>query len=293
MKVYSGIPDPRSIPDHLCWGIFLIPKEWILNFAELNLQLNNVCIDQHTTYIVTKSAHIWRVSSIRVSLTALDPQHSLRQEESVATDTQLSIHLRTLNIIYSQLLFPRTISHIMPKRDVPASTKDIMHVIKKQKGDGCPANHHSHGDFNSHSIEAHTPNGHTDHDAEKLSNKCTWSLNSQEACPHPSNKQQPRLPIMPSILDNIGNTPLVQVNKIASKEGIKCQMLVKCEFFNAGGSIKDRIGKRMIEDAEKAGRIKPGDTLIEPTSGNTGIGLALSAAIKGYRLSEQLLNHST
>ena len=89
---------------------------------------------------------------------------------------------------------------------------------------------------------------------------------------------------MPSVLDNIGNTPLVQINKISAKEGIKCQMLAKCEFFNAGGSIKDRIGKRMIEDAEKSGRIKPGDTLIEPTSGNTGIGLALSAAIKGYRM---------
>ena len=183
-----------------------------------------------------------------------------------------------------QLLFARSISHIMPKRDVPASTKDIVHVIKKQKGDGCPVNHHSQGDSNGHPVEDHSPNSNIDrHDEEKLSNKCTWSLNSQEACPHPSNKQQPRLPIMPSILDNIGNTPLVQVNKIASKEGIKCQMLVKCEFFNAGGSIKDRIGKRMIEDAEKAGRIKPGDTLIEPTSGNTGIGLALSAAIKGYR----------
>lgn len=61
-------------------------------------------------------------------------------------------------------------------------------------------------------------------------------------------------------------------------------MLAKCEFFNAGGSVKDRIGKRMVEDAMASGRIKPGDTLIEPTSGNTGIGLALAAAIYGFRM---------
>lgn len=77
---------------------------------------------------------------------------------------------------------------------------------------------------------------------------------------------------------------MVLVNRIGKKEGIQCEILCKCEFFNAGGSVKDRIAKRMIEDAEKAGKIKPGDTLIEPSSGNTGIGLALAAAIKGYRM---------
>ncbi len=90
--------------------------------------------------------------------------------------------------------------------------------------------------------------------------------------------------IMDTILENIGKTPLVRINKIAASEGIECELLAKCEFFNAGGSVKDRIGYRMIVDAERSGRIKPGDTLIEPTSGNTGIGLALTAAIKGYRM---------
>ncbi|KAG0042345.1 hypothetical protein BGZ83_000565 [Gryganskiella cystojenkinii] len=90
-------------------------------------------------------------------------------------------------------------------------------------------------------------------------------------------------PILNTILDHIGNTPLVRINKIAKSEGLQCELLAKCEFFNAGGSVKDRIGKRMIEEAEKDGRLKPGCTIIEPTSGNTGIGLALAAAVKGYR----------
>jgi cystathionine beta-synthase len=89
---------------------------------------------------------------------------------------------------------------------------------------------------------------------------------------------------MDSILDHIGYTPLVRLKRFAKEEGIDCELLAKCEYFNAGGSVKDRIGKRMIIDAEKSGRIKPGDTLIEPTSGNTGIGLALTAAIKGYKM---------
>ncbi len=85
-----------------------------------------------------------------------------------------------------------------------------------------------------------------------------------------------------SILESIGHTPMVRLRHIGRETG--CEFLAKCEYFNAGGSVKDRIGKRMVEEAQKKGRIKPGDTLIEPTSGNTGIGMALAAAIYGYRM---------
>lgn len=88
--------------------------------------------------------------------------------------------------------------------------------------------------------------------------------------------------IYDSILEAIGNTPMVRLRNVGRDTG--CEILVKCEFLNAGGSVKDRIGRRMVEEAEKSGRIKPGDTLIEPTSGNTGIGMALAAAVKGYRM---------
>ncbi|MBX9742645.1 MAG: pyridoxal-phosphate dependent enzyme [Chthoniobacterales bacterium] len=88
--------------------------------------------------------------------------------------------------------------------------------------------------------------------------------------------------LFPSILDTIGNTPLVPLHRIG--RDLPCTLYGKCEFFNPGGSLKDRIAKSMIEAAEKAGSIKPGDTLIEATSGNTGIGLAVAAAAKGYRL---------
>lgn len=80
----------------------------------------------------------------------------------------------------------------------------------------------------------------------------------------------------------IGKTPIVKLNRVAAQ--LDCNLYAKCEFFNPGGSVKDRIAIRMIEDAESQGRIKPGDTLIEPTSGNTGIGLALAGAVKGYQV---------
>ena len=88
--------------------------------------------------------------------------------------------------------------------------------------------------------------------------------------------------ILKDILDFVGNTPIVKLNKIGNE--LECDLYAKCEFFNPGGSIKDRIGKQMIEEAEKQGLITPGDTLIEPTSGNTGIGMALAAAVKGYKM---------
>jgi len=114
--------------------------------------------------------------------------------------------------------------------------------------------------------------------------RCTWHLGTKEASPHEFKPEIKNNKIMGTILENIGNTPLVRINKITEEEGVKCQILAKCEYFNAGGSVKDRIGKRMVEDAEKSGRLKKGDTLIEPTSGNTGIGLALAAAVKGYKM---------
>ncbi|GAD98290.1 cystathionine beta-synthase, putative [Paecilomyces variotii No. 5] len=89
--------------------------------------------------------------------------------------------------------------------------------------------------------------------------------------------------VIDSVIQQIGNTPLVRLNKIPKSLGIEATVYGKLELFNAGGSVKDRIALRMIEEAERTGRIKPGDTLIEPTSGNTGIGLALVAAVKGYK----------
>ena len=88
--------------------------------------------------------------------------------------------------------------------------------------------------------------------------------------------------VLNTILEAVGNTPLVRINKLAKH--LPCEIYAKCEFLNPGGSLKDRIALRMIEEAEKAGKIKPGDTLIEATSGNTGIGIAFAGAVKGYNV---------
>ncbi len=88
--------------------------------------------------------------------------------------------------------------------------------------------------------------------------------------------------LLDNILQAIGKTPIVKFNRIGSD--LACEMYGKCEFLNPGGSVKDRIGYYMVEAAEKSGQIKPGDTLIEPTSGNTGIGIALAGAVKGYHI---------
>ena len=94
----------------------------------------------------------------------------------------------------------------------------------------------------------------------------------------------PRGRIYNSIVDTIGATPLVRINRLAQEAGAQATILAKLEFFNPLASVKDRIGIAMIEALEGAGRLKPGDTIVEPTSGNTGIALAFVAAAKGYRL---------
>ncbi|MGH2443794.1 MAG: cystathionine beta-synthase, partial [Chloroflexota bacterium] len=88
--------------------------------------------------------------------------------------------------------------------------------------------------------------------------------------------------VQSSILDLIGNTPLIRLDRVA--RNVKPAILAKIEYMNPGGSVKDRIGIRMVEDAERRGLLRPGGTIVEPTSGNTGVGLAMAAAIKGYRM---------
>ena len=90
--------------------------------------------------------------------------------------------------------------------------------------------------------------------------------------------------IAKQLTELIGNTPLLELTKFSESKGIQTPVIAKVEYFNPGGSVKDRIAFAMIEDAEKRGILKPGATIIEPTSGNTGVGLALVSAVKGYRL---------
>ena len=90
--------------------------------------------------------------------------------------------------------------------------------------------------------------------------------------------------IAKQLTELIGNTPLLKLEKFSTFKGLKNSLVAKVEYFNPGGSVKDRIALAMIEDAEKKGILKPGATIIEPTSGNTGVGLALVSAVKGYHL---------
>lgn len=90
--------------------------------------------------------------------------------------------------------------------------------------------------------------------------------------------------IAKSLLELVGNTPLLELNKFSKAKGLETPVVAKIEYFNPGGSVKDRIALAMIEDAEAKGILKPGATIIEPTSGNTGVGLALVSAVKGYHL---------
>lgn len=90
--------------------------------------------------------------------------------------------------------------------------------------------------------------------------------------------------IAKKITDLIGNSPLVELEKFSKSNGLDTPIIAKVEFFNPGGSVKDRIALAMVEDAEKRGVLRPGATIIEPTSGNTGVGLALVSAVKGYHL---------
>ena len=90
--------------------------------------------------------------------------------------------------------------------------------------------------------------------------------------------------IAKKLTDLVGNTPLLELGKFSAGKGLKTPIIAKVEYFNPGGSVKDRIALAMIEDAEQKGILKPGATIIEPTSGNTGVGLALVSAVKGYKL---------
>lgn len=103
-----------------------------------------------------------------------------------------------------------------------------------------------------------------------------------EIVPEESRKEKTML--VKDASELIGNTPLVEASRFAKENGVPARLLVKVEYFNPAGSVKDRVAKELIEEAERNGRLTPGATIIEPTSGNTGIGLAFMAALRGYRV---------
>ena len=121
---------------------------------------------------------------------------------------------------------------------------------------------------------------------EGLDKVCGYNVNNPDwsKCPHRREVRDRTAKIKDSILDCVGATPMIRINNITKKENIQCELLVKAEFLNPGGSVKDRIGRRMLLDAETEGRIKQGDIIVEPTSGNTGVGLSMAAAARGYRM---------
>src|SRR5207237_3271014 len=99
--------------------------------------------------------------------------------------------------------------------------------------------------------------------------------------PDRTRQNRPRMHVLENFLDAMGDTPLVRLSRVAA--GVQPSVFAKLEMLNPGGSVKDRIGARMIDAAERAGLLKPGGTIVEPTSGNTGHGLAIAAAILGYK----------
>lgn len=113
--------------------------------------------------------------------------------------------------------------------------------------------------------------------------RCTWTPNATNTPHSYFRNQMDKKKILPNVLEAMGDTPMIRLNKIPKLHGIECEMLVKCEFLNPGGSVKDRIAFRIVKEAEEKGLIKPGYTLIEASSGNTGIAAAMVASVKGYK----------
>lgn len=117
-----------------------------------------------------------------------------------------------------------------------------------------------------------------------LAKECAWKEGaSKDGCPHNMKDYENTKKIADSWLDIVGNTPMIRVNNITKADGIECEVLIKAEFLNPCGSVKDRIAKRMVLDAEERNILPPGTVIIEPTSGNTGLGLAAAAAARGYK----------